>query len=50
MFEGKGTYYFVDGDKYTGGWKANQKDGDGFYERSDKEVIAKKYSMGVEIK
>jgi hypothetical protein len=48
--EGKGIFYWIDGDKYEGTWKDNQRDGTGQLTTKEGEVTSKKYSLGVEVK
>ena len=48
--EGKGVFYWVDGEKYQGSFKNNLKDGAGTFTGADGEVMKKRYTMGKEIK
>jgi hypothetical protein len=48
--EGKGVFYWKDGDRYEGSWKNNERDGNGTLYTKGGESIPKKYSIGVEVK
>jgi hypothetical protein len=47
--EGKGVFHWADGSRYEGGFKDNQRDGEGTLIK-DGVTSAKKYNLGVEVK
>lgn len=45
VFYGEGTYRWKDGTRYVGGWVANKKHGDGYFDYGHGHIARKKYEF-----